>query len=94
MNIFYLLTLINCKIINKTLEISIGHSSPDGFSRESLLVNGEFGGPLIRLLKGDELYLTVKNRFNDSISIHLHGIVQAGTCQSDGYEELCEFHKY
>ncbi|KAJ8097235.1 Cupredoxin [Lipomyces tetrasporus] len=61
--------------------------SPDGVLREMVLVNGQFPGPIIRAKKGDTLRIRVRNdlaMFNQSTSIHFHGLFQHGINAMDG----------
>ncbi|KAK9450187.1 Cupredoxin [Limtongia smithiae] len=61
--------------------------APDGVEREMILVNGLFPGPILRARKGDSVKITIINRlplFNQSTSIHFHGLHQRGTNSMDG----------
>ncbi|KAK9236531.1 Cupredoxin [Lipomyces kononenkoae] len=61
--------------------------APDGVMREMVLVNGEFPGPTIRAKRGDVLKIHVQNdlaAFNQSTSIHFHGLFQRGMNAMDG----------
>ena len=80
------LQVVHCsKTVVKFLEISRGSASPDCAQRDGLLlVNGSFTGPEIRVTEGDSLELTILNKLNESISIHLHGIFQLGSNEMDG----------
>lgn len=53
----------------------------------ALLINDQFPGPTLRVVKGDDVEVTVYNsvdQFNVSTTIHFHGIRQYGTVESDG----------
>nr|AAB63443.1 phenoloxidase [Trametes sp. I-62] len=63
--------------------------APDGFSRDAVVVNGVFPGPLITGKKGDRFQLNVIDNLTNhtmlkSTSIHWHGFFQAGTNWADG----------
>ncbi|KAI0035841.1 laccase [Vararia minispora EC-137] len=58
--------------------------SPDGVSRETVVVNGQFPGPLIVGNKGDNFRINVHDDLNDTgldtaTSIHWHGLFQHNT---------------
>jgi FtsP/CotA-like multicopper oxidase with cupredoxin domain len=49
------------------------------------LINGQFPGPTIRVNKGDEVEILVRNGLvGHDTSIHYHGIRQIGTVEADG----------
>ncbi|KAI0782838.1 laccase [Abortiporus biennis] len=71
------------------LRISNGDVSPAGTSRNAILVEGSFTGPLLKGNKGDNFQVNVINSLTDTdmltaTSIHWHGIVQTGTNWADG----------
>jgi FtsP/CotA-like multicopper oxidase with cupredoxin domain len=67
------------------LSVTEGRGAPDGFERPMLLVNGLFPGPEVHANAGDLLVLTIRNNMqHGELSIHLHGISQAGTPFYDG----------
>ncbi|CAG8609775.1 4203_t:CDS:2, partial [Racocetra fulgida] len=66
------------------LTLSKGTMAPDGFTRDMLLINGQFPGPLISAYKGDTIVLNVKNELDEDTSIHSHGMFQRGTPWYDG----------
>nr|CAI56705.1 Lac2 protein [Phlebia radiata] len=71
------------------LRISNAVVSPDGFSRDAVVVQGQFPSPLIKGNKGDMFKLNVINQLQDtalntSTSIHWHGLFQHGTNWADG----------
>lgn len=72
----------NFNIVNANL-------APDGFSRSTVVVNGQFPGPLISANKGDTVNVLVQNNLTDptmrrSTSIHWHGLFQARNAHNDG----------
>lgn len=38
------------------------------------LINGQFPGPAIRVREGDKIRITVNNRFDQSTTLHWHGV--------------------
>ncbi|KAI5120428.1 hypothetical protein M0805_009890 [Coniferiporia weirii] len=76
-------------IVSETLTISNVDLSPNGFSRSTVVANGQFPGPLISGNVGDNLQINVVDSLTDttmyrSTSIHWHGLYQAGTTEMDG----------
>ncbi|KAG9125332.1 laccase [Ceratobasidium sp. 392] len=76
-------------VVKYTLNVANGQVAPDSVTRNAVLVNNRFPGPLITATKGDTLKITVNNRLTDSTmrrstSIHWHGLFQAGTAEEDG----------
>ncbi|KAJ6562198.1 laccase T2 copper depleted [Mycena capillaripes] len=71
------------------LTLTNGDISPDGFTRQGVLVNGGAPGPLIVGNKGDEFNLNVIDQLTNetmllSSSIHWHGFFQPNNSWSDG----------
>nr|ACO53431.1 laccase 5 [Trametes sp. C30] len=71
------------------LVISNAAIAPDGFTRDAIVVNGVFPGPLIQAQKGDRFQLNVVDQLTNhtmlkSTSIHWHGFFQHGTNWADG----------
>ncbi|THH16945.1 hypothetical protein EW146_g3773 [Bondarzewia mesenterica] len=63
--------------------------SPDGFSRDTVVAESVFPGPVIVGKKGDNFQVNVINELTDgnmlkSTSIHWHGLFQHGTNYDDG----------
>ncbi|KAI7881271.1 hypothetical protein K492DRAFT_129151 [Lichtheimia hyalospora FSU 10163] len=53
----------------------------------ALLINDQFPGPTLRVVKGDDVEVTVYNsvdQYDVPTTIHFHGIRQYGTVESDG----------
>lgn len=49
------------------------------------VINGQFPGPTIRVQRGDEVEILIRNGMDEhSTGIHYHGIRQIGTVESDG----------
>ncbi|KAJ7660395.1 Cupredoxin, partial [Mycena polygramma] len=71
------------------LTLSNGDVSPDSFTRQAVLVNGQTPGPLITGNKGDEFDLNVIDQLSNetmllSTSIHWHGFFQPNNSWADG----------
>ncbi|KAH9951139.1 laccase 1 [Amylocystis lapponica] len=63
--------------------------TPDGYTRQAVLAEGVFPGPLITGLKGNNFQLNVINELTNetmlkSTTIHWHGLFQHGTNWADG----------
>ncbi|KAJ3562276.1 hypothetical protein NP233_g9679 [Leucocoprinus birnbaumii] len=63
--------------------------SPDGFERDSIVVNGQFPAPLLTVNKGDHFIIPLHNQLTSptmrrSTSIHWHGFFQPQTSDMDG----------
>nr|AGY56175.1 laccase 7 [Volvariella volvacea] len=72
-----------------TLELTNGAVSPDGITRDAILVNGALFGAVITGKKGDHFVIEVDNQLNNtdlrkSTSIHWHGLFQRGSSWADG----------
>ncbi|KAI0856131.1 multicopper oxidase [Xylaria cubensis] len=58
--------------------------APNGFSRDMVLINGLFPGPLIEANEGDDVLVRVHNKMPYNTTMHFHGIEQLATPWSDG----------
>ncbi|PYH42871.1 uncharacterized protein BP01DRAFT_385075 [Aspergillus saccharolyticus JOP 1030-1] len=63
-------------------------TSPDGYQKNAMLINGQFPGPLIEANWGDIISVTVNNMITtgteEGLAMHWHGITQKGTPWADG----------
>ncbi|KAJ7116103.1 laccase [Mycena crocata] len=71
------------------LTLTNGDVSPDGFTRQAVLVNGGTPGPLIVANKGEEFNLDVIDQLSNetmllSSTIHWHGFFQQNNSWADG----------
>ncbi|KAI0362882.1 Cu-oxidase-domain-containing protein, partial [Pilatotrama ljubarskyi] len=71
------------------LVLSNADITPDGFTRNAVVVNGVAPGPLITGNRGDHFQLNVIDNLTNhtmlkATSIHWHGFFQAGTNWADG----------
>ncbi|KAH6912620.1 laccase 16 [Coprinopsis sp. MPI-PUGE-AT-0042] len=84
-----LLTSALAADVHYTFNIVNANLAPDGFSRPTVVVNGQFPGTLIQANKDDVLHITVNNQLTNaqmrrSTSIHWHGLFQKRTASEDG----------
>lgn len=86
--------------IEYTLTITTAELSPDCHPYKplipsTLLINGQFPGPVIRARRGDTLVVRVQNQIfsaeNETVTIHYHGIRQRGTPLADGVPFLTQY---
>lgn len=69
-------------------DIAYFESCPDGFCREVLGTNGQFP-PTIRVKKGDNLDITIKNNVpNKYLDLQWHGLFQKKSLTSDGVGQV------
>ncbi|VDB95407.1 unnamed protein product [Peniophora sp. CBMAI 1063] len=71
------------------LTVSNAQLAPDGYMRDTVVVNGQFPAPLIKGQKGDTFNLNVFDALTDNqldtvTSIHWHGLFQHGSPHADG----------
>lgn len=79
------------KIVTYNFEITNTTLAPDGFSREMLVINGQYPGPAITANWGDTLVINVKNSLtNNGTGIHWHGIRQLNSNPMDGTNGITE----
>lgn len=65
--------------------IERGQLAPDGVTKNMILINGSFPGPLIEANWGDTINVTVDNQIPDEgTSLHWHGFLQKETPWYDG----------
>ncbi|KAI9271368.1 multicopper oxidase-domain-containing protein [Sporodiniella umbellata] len=73
---------------NFVLNVERKDLNPDCSSQSfsSLVVNGQFPGPTLRMVKNDKIKVLVKNSIGtkESTSIHFHGIYQMNSNGADG----------
>ncbi|KAE8100334.1 hypothetical protein FH972_018241 [Carpinus fangiana] len=59
-------------------------------TKSMLVVNGSFPGPVIRVNKGDTVYVNVHNQGSYGLTIHWHGVKQPRNPWSDGPEYITQ----
>ncbi|KAF9256552.1 Cu-oxidase-domain-containing protein [Marasmius fiardii PR-910] len=72
-------TLVSAATVSTTLTVSNRNLAPDGFTRSTVVANGQYPAPPILVNKGDRLQITVNNRLTDptmrrSTSLNLDGV--------------------
>ncbi|GAO93380.1 hypothetical protein PSA5_11705 [Pseudomonas syringae pv. actinidiae] len=62
-------------------DLTIGETQVNitGNARTAMTINGGIPGPLLRWREGDTVTLRVKNRLDETTSIHWHGIILPAT---------------
>ena len=73
------------------LTIHPDYTNPDGFWRQTYLVNGQQPGPLIECEEGDDLEILVQNNLPVDSTIHFHGLFQKGTPYMDGVPGVTQY---
>lgn len=73
-----------------TIRLTWDNVAPDGIVRKGVLINGEFGGPLLVAKQGDNVEFTVQNYMPFPTTVHFHGIPQIGTPWSDGVPSVSQ----
>ncbi|XAR48793.1 Laccase [Bertholletia excelsa] len=59
-------------------------------SKSMMVVNNSFPGPVIRVYKGDTVFVNVQNEGNYGLTIHWHGVKQLRNPWSDGPEYITQ----
>ncbi|CAN8303594.1 unnamed protein product [Cochlearia groenlandica] len=59
-------------------------------TKNILTVNGQFPGPILKVHKGDTIYVNVRNRASENITMHWHGVEQPRNPWSDGPEYITQ----
>ncbi|KAF7723608.1 hypothetical protein EC973_001802 [Apophysomyces ossiformis] len=75
------------------LVISSAKLNPDCHSEgyETLLINGQFPAPAIRVMRNDDVEIVVRNDLHSRpTTIHFHGIRQYGTVDADGVPDVTQ----
>jgi hypothetical protein len=71
--------------------VSYQKIAPDGVTKNGIVINGQFPGPLIEANWGDWIEVKVTNALTDEgTSIHWHGILQTGTPWFDGVPSVSQ----
>ncbi|KAG9233290.1 multicopper oxidase-domain-containing protein [Amylocarpus encephaloides] len=79
----------------RTYDFTIARKNlaPDGFTREFLVINGQFPGPLIEANWGDTIQVTVHNQLSnpeEGTALHWHGILQKTSQWMDGVPAISQ----
>ncbi|KAA8576186.1 hypothetical protein MFRU_009g01200 [Monilinia fructicola] len=73
--------------------ITRGKIAPDGYSRDVILINGQYPGPLLEANWGDTFEVTVHNQITgpeEGTTMHWHGLLQKGTQDMDGVPAISQ----
>lgn len=76
-----------------TFEMTVEEVTLDiapGFQSKVWAYDGQVPGPLIRVLEGDEIELTLTNNTTLNHTIHWHGFYQRNSWQSDGVPDITQ----
>lgn len=74
-----ILTACYAEVKQFNFEVSRFNAAPDGFKRQVIGVNGKWPPPVLHVMKGDQVHITVKNSLDIGTSLHMHGFFQQGT---------------
>ena len=78
-----LLTATQCK--EYEFNVAWQYRTPDCVERPTMVINGEFPGPTIRVRAGEQVKVKVQNNLpSDAITIHWHGQLQRQNVWHDG----------
>lgn len=86
-----ILPMAQAALRTATLTVTNGTNNADGTTRPAWLINGQTPGPHFVWDEGDQVSVTVINQGYEPITIHWHGIEQAGTPWSDGVPGLTQW---
>ncbi|KAL8999872.1 MAG: hypothetical protein Q9169_001413 [Polycauliona sp. 2 TL-2023] len=85
LTIFLLVSSTVAAIVKYDFNIGWVTAQPDGFSRPTIGINGEWPIPQITANVGDRVIINVVNGLgNQSTSLHFHGLYMNGTSHMDG----------
>lgn len=85
MALFLLLSSAFAKTVTYDFNVGWVTAQPDGFSRPTIGINGQWPIPQITAAVGDKVIVNVKNDLgNQTTSLHFHGLYQNGTTHMDG----------
>ncbi|KAL8916107.1 MAG: hypothetical protein Q9208_008703 [Pyrenodesmia sp. 3 TL-2023] len=85
MALFLLLSPAFAKTVTYDFNVGWVTAQPDGFSRPTIGINGQWPIPQITAAVGDKVVVNVKNGLgNQTTSLHFHGLYQNGTAHMDG----------
>lgn len=79
-----------CSAVRFEIDLTWGPVSPDGFTRNGILMNGQFPGPQLNVNQFDNVEFIVHNHLPNATAVHFHGIDQLYTPWSDGVPGLTQ----
>ena len=56
------------------LTVTWEKNAPDGISRDMILINGQFPGPILEINEGEEVWVNVRNHMPFNTTMHYHGM--------------------
>jgi len=78
-------TRIHAKLLYASRSAYLGQVSPDGFTRNGILINGQFPGPELNRQSVRQRWVSwCKTNLPNATTVHFHGIEQLNTPWSDG----------
>ncbi|KAL8711162.1 MAG: hypothetical protein Q9220_004307 [cf. Caloplaca sp. 1 TL-2023] len=85
LTLFSLTTSITAATVTYDFNITWVTAQPDGFSRPTIGINGQWPIPHITATVGDRVIVNVQNQLgNQTTSLHFHGLYMNGTPHMDG----------
>ncbi|PWY89219.1 hypothetical protein BO70DRAFT_418339 [Aspergillus heteromorphus CBS 117.55] len=81
---------VYCDKVEFKLDLTWEKHEVAGITKNTILTNGQFPGPTLRMNQGDDVSIVVNNTMPFATSIHWHGIQQQGTPWSDGVPGLTQ----
>lgn len=83
--LLFLVSTAIAKTVTYDFNVGWVTAQPDGFSRPTIGINGQWPIPPITAAVGDKVVVHVQNDLgNQSTSLHFHGLYQNGTAHMDG----------
>ncbi|PYH89083.1 L-ascorbate oxidase [Aspergillus ellipticus CBS 707.79] len=80
----------SARVVDITLDLTWEDRPVAGNMRKTILTNGQFPGPPLRVRQGDQVKIVVNNSMPFQTTMHWHGIAQYGTPWSDGVPGLTQ----
>ncbi|KAJ8114280.1 hypothetical protein OPT61_g3793 [Boeremia exigua] len=82
----FILGAVGAKVTHLEFNVTWVNRNPDGLlDRPVMGMNGQWPIPALRVTKGENLVVTVRNHLgNETTSIHWHGLYMNGTAHMDG----------
>ncbi|PWY72964.1 L-ascorbate oxidase [Aspergillus heteromorphus CBS 117.55] len=81
---------VDGRVVDFTLDLTWEDRPVAGTMRKTILTNGQFPGPPLRVKQGDQVRILVNNAMPFQTTMHWHGIAQYGTPWSDGVPGLTQ----
>ena len=90
--LFLLFSIVRGGTVTYDFDVGWVYANPDGLQTRPVIgINGQWPIPTIRVTKGDQLVVKVKNSLgNETTSLHFHGLYQNGTTHMDGPAQVTQ----